>query len=90
MRAIIRFSLDKDRGSALRNKLVPILEARGFRRRLRTASWEAANVTERNLRYLLRDFWRTCEEHTGEGKIDHFWMYSDKVPVRLMAPDDEN
>lgn len=65
MRAIIRFSLDKDAKSALRNTLVPILEARGFRRRQRTASWEAANVKERNLQFLLRDFWRTCDQHSA-------------------------
>jgi len=49
MRAIIRFSVDNELNSALRNKLTPILETARFQRGAITATYEQQNISQQNL-----------------------------------------
>ncbi|MFZ0496679.1 MAG: hypothetical protein WBE80_13180 [Methylocella sp.] len=78
MRAIIRFSIDGEKDGALSGKLRRYLEKRKFKKLPgRTAIYEHRKTTERKLRFTMRTFWLTIEQHKGTGRIDHFWMYAD-------------
>ena len=86
MRAIIRFSIDRENNSALRNKLAPILEGTGFQRGENTATYEHQNISQQSLGAALNQFWTTANAHEGPGRIDHFWMYSDRNPLDELDP----
>ena len=75
MRTIIRFSLNYDRGSALRNALNPILTGIGLRL-VSTGTYDG-NVAEADLRNALAQFWSRMANHRGRAELDHFWMYTD-------------
>ena len=81
MRTIIRFSLDGDYGSALRNKLAPLLEAQGFVRGTKTATYEHGSIGASDLAQVLGDFWSTVAKHKGKGSLDHFWLYTDEEEI---------
>ncbi len=87
MRVIIRFSIDSDPGSSLRNKLAGHLDASGFTRSGRTATWEALHCSPRDLRRTLSEFWRRVNRHSGPGQVDHFWMYSDRSDLDDILPE---
>jgi hypothetical protein len=55
MRVIIRFSLNNDRGSALRNALAEVLEGRGLVRQSNTATYEG-DLSEAAIRNAMRQF----------------------------------
>lgn len=78
MRTIIRFSLNEDRGSRLRNQLTPILEDAGLNR-ISTGTYDG-DVREADLRRVLSEFWRTMDRYRGRAHLDHFWMYADDPP----------
>jgi hypothetical protein len=82
MRTIIRFSVDGERNSALRNKLTLRLENAGFVRQPNTATYEHHTIDESDLGRLLQDFWQCAYLHRtsgrGRGRVDHFWLYSDR------------
>lgn len=83
MRVIIRFSLNNDANSQLRNVLKPILERNGIRwTGNTTGTYEGSNVTEADLRNALRQFWNALARYTGNAQVDHFWMYVDRKPPR--------
>jgi hypothetical protein len=79
MRTIIRFSIENEKNSALRNRLATILESGNFVRQGKTATWEHRNIGNRKLGRILGEFWRAAAGHQGPGHVDHFWMYSDMV-----------
>jgi len=86
-RVIVRFSLDYDQKSAVRNALAPILQRCGIHR-TKTGTWEskkphcdpasAAKELSRVLK-LLSD----PTTHVGgagpHAKIDHIWFYIDRT-----------
>jgi len=78
MRVIIRFSVDGEKNSALRNKINTVLNNAGFRLRKHTATYEHKNLQTIDLGRLLRAVWNKAYHHQGPGQIDHFWMYSDR------------
>ena len=78
MRAIIRFSVDSDNNSALRNELNKVLTDAGFAEAPNTATYERSGVQALGLGVILRDFWNIAHNHTGFGRLDHFWMYADR------------
>jgi hypothetical protein len=83
MRVIIRFSLNNDTGSKLRNVLKPILESKGIRwTGATTGTYEGTRVDELDLRDALRRFWNRVGNYMGPGRVDHFWMYVDSKPPR--------
>jgi hypothetical protein len=87
MRAIIRFSVDREKDSNLRNKLLARLRAAGFSLQRNTGTYEHPNINSYELSVVLEDFWRTAYNHQpaqpnkyGHGRVDHFWMYCDRKP----------
>ena len=84
MRVVIRFSLNKDHGSALRNTLLPILEQRGIAWTGKTTGTYEGYADESDIRLAMTAFWKAVEASEA-GVVDHFWMYVDRKP----APEDE-
>jgi hypothetical protein len=96
---IVRMSLDRDRGSRVRNALVPILRRAGLHRRAgRTGTWEslvvpdmsaAAEELRRLLRILANPVGRVYHA-SPHVRLDHLWIYIAKVRVRrriIVDPD---
>ena len=90
MRAIVRFSINGEGNNALRNKLEGVLGGSGFDRLQNTATYQTDDIDEETLGHALTAFRATIHTHAdqnlGPGRIDHFWMYTDRAP---MAPDDD-
>lgn len=78
MQAIIRFSIDGDQNSALRNKLAGVLQGAGFGKKANTATWVNDAIDTDGLAAATSAFWTTAHTHTGPGKVDHFWMHSER------------
>jgi hypothetical protein len=86
-RVIVRFSLDYDKSSAVRNTLAPMLESCGVRR-TKTGTWEsrAQHCTPAAASAQLRRVLRVLEHpqaHVGgagpHALLDHLWVYIDRV-----------
>ncbi len=81
MRVIIRFSLDKDKGSKLRNKLQGILKQSGIKWRGQvTGTYENLDISAIDLASALGDFWAEVNQMPPPTHLDHFWMYTDNPP----------
>jgi len=80
MRVIIRFSLNKDVGSPLRNTLKPILEAQGIMWTNKMTGTYEGYDSPKKIRLALARFWKAVADAQAVGKvrIDHFWMYTDR------------
>ena len=88
MRVIIRFSLNRDTGSKMRNALKPVLEKYGIKWTGRkTGTYEGRYIDEADIQKALREFWVKAQ-NLGTAHIDHFWMYADKDRKRLKIIDD--
>jgi hypothetical protein len=87
MQTIVRFSLNRDKGSKLRNALTPILEGAGIKK-VSTGTYKG-DVTEAVLRNVLAQFWNAMGAHMGPAHLDHFWMYADNedAPKRGLETD---
>lgn len=85
MRVIIRFSLNQDKNSVLRNALKPLLEAQGIMWTGGTTSTYEGNVLEKNVRRALSRFWRALANNATNAHLDHFWMYSDNLDAAKIA-----
>jgi hypothetical protein len=79
VRVIIRFSLNNDRGSALRNALAEVLEGGGLVRQSNTATYEG-DLSEAEIRNAMRRFWNIASGFAS-AHVDHFWMYADAQPA---------
>lgn len=88
MRAILRFSIDNENNGHLRNNLANRLEQSGFVRNQNTATYEHQNITKQQLAAVLGDFWTRAHQHNGPGRVDHFWMYSDRTALDDIHPAD--
>ena len=80
MRTIVKFSLNNDSNSALRNRLTSILQTIGLRR-TGTGTYEG-HVQEAELKSALGEFWGATAGHRGNAQLDHFWMLVDDPPSR--------
>ncbi len=80
MRVVIRFSLNKDHGSALRNTLKAILEQRNIIWTGKTTGTYEGYADEADVRLALTAFWKAVEL-SQNGVVDHFWMYTDRKPA---------
>jgi hypothetical protein len=86
-RVIVRFSLDYDKNSAVRNAVAPLLEAAGIRR-TKTGTWES-RVTHctpahasKQMRAVLRILENPQAKVGGAGPhalLDHLWVYIDRI-----------
>ena len=87
MQVIIRFSLDNDVNSALRNALRGILLGAGFTDGENTATYRHAHIEPAQMSDVLRDYWHRAATHGGNGRVDHFWMYTDRGFLdEMLAP----
>jgi hypothetical protein len=78
MRVIIRFSINRDSGSKMRNSLKPILEKHGIMwTGAKTGTYEGQDIEEADIQRALRQFWIKAQR-LGTAHLDHFWMYADK------------
>ena len=82
MRVIIRFSLNRDRKSELRNALKPVLETHGILWTGKTTGTYEGDVTETQIRKAVQSFWHTAATYQGRAHVDHFWMYADQGAPR--------
>lgn len=81
MRSIIRFSVDGESNSALRNKLAKVLTDAGYvLNKHVTATYETANISEADLALTMSEFWATAISAPSGVKVDHVWMYADNPP----------
>ncbi len=76
-RAIIRFSLNGDYGSAKRNAMVPHLETWGFYH-TGTGTWEADDIPEHGFLIAVANMLLAMNETRGDGTLDHLWVYLDR------------
>jgi len=92
MRVIIRFSVNGETDSKLRNKLNSKLAANGITLQRATGTYEnrSNSVDEHMLATALADFWVEANLHrqhnVGPGTIDHFWMYIDHQKLQQKKP----
>src|SRR5579862_7558133 len=86
-RVIVRFSLDYDKNSAVRNYMAPILESCGIKRR-RTGTWESRtpHVDPHDAATQLSKVFRTLADPKSKvgaagphAELDHIWIYIDRV-----------
>ena len=86
-RVLIRFSLDHDKSSRVRNALVPVFQACGIRR-TKTGTWQsrlphptpeaAARQLSRVLR-VLSDPRAHVSSVAAYTRLDHIWFYIERV-----------
>jgi hypothetical protein len=89
MRVVIRFSLNRDPRSALRNALKAVLEAQGIMWTGRSTATYEGNIPGASIRIALSRFWRVVNSHSvRKARLDHFWMYSDRQPAPKAESDD--
>jgi hypothetical protein len=79
-RVILRFSLNNDSGSSLRNQVVPTLEAAGLTKS-KTGTWESDNISLLAASQLLGNALGQISdaELTSGARLDHFWIYIDRT-----------
>ena len=79
MRAIIRFSLNNDEESRLRNPLYNILVGQyGFTKHGgKTATYENTDISEAQFSKVMCDFWDQAVNPPNDASIDHVWAYCD-------------
>jgi len=87
-RVILRFSLDYDKNSAVRNAISPILRQCGIKRIVKTGTWESA-IPHSNpiaaadqLSIVLKMLSTPQASVNGAGphaQLDHFWLYVERV-----------
>ncbi len=82
MRAIIRFSLNADKSSTLRNQLRDILvENSGFTKHgSQTATYENTDISESDFSAAMCAFWEQAANPPNGVTIDHVWAYCDNPP----------
>ena len=87
-RVILRFSLDYDKSSAVRNAIVPILKQCGIKRNVKTGTWESAvphcspTAAATQLGDVLKMLSTPQASVNGAGphaQLDHFWLYVERV-----------
>src|SRR4051812_35890852 len=90
-RVIIRFSLNSDDGSLVRNRLAAILTPIGIQN-TGTGTWESANVTMQDFGAAMCEFWAVLSnQHLVAGvspnfAVDHVWIYVDRAGEAAAAP----
>lgn len=76
-RAIVRFSLNGDYGSAKRNAMVQQLETWDFFHS-GTGTWEADEIPENEFLVAVANMLLAMNETPGPGTLDHLWIYCDR------------
>lgn len=76
MRAIIRFSMTRDTGSAIAGPAERRLFEGGFRR-IGARSYEVAGQDQGPVFDSIRAFLSLLEARDGKGRVSHLWVYVD-------------
>lgn len=91
-RAILRFSLNRDTNSALRNAIAAELRRRNFRR-TKTGTWECDDLDSPELAMrAIREVTRRIQNPQGVSGtnprviLDHLWVYVDQPRRRGPLP----
>lgn len=88
MRIRVRFSLQGDTGSTVRNSAVaPNLTPRGFVQRGKTGTWQADGVAWNGAATALANVLTSLQEK-GTGCIDHIWIYVENEAGPSAGDDD--
>ncbi|HTQ13495.1 MAG TPA: hypothetical protein VMH86_06430 [Rhizomicrobium sp.] len=85
MRAIVRFSLNGPQPAyaKLYAKLRRRLDKHGIKwTGGRTATYAAISLQESDIEIALNAFWKVLANNTSSAKLDHFWMYVERLPVK--------
>ncbi len=77
-RITLRFSLDGDTGSKIRNKIAPKLKNAGFKN-VKTGTWEVYSTDSAGVHSGLSDVFRIVAKSK---KLDHFWFHAEKFSRR--------
>ena len=82
-RVIVRFSLNDDKNSQLRNKLEKSLQSHGINR-TKTATYESASADQQEAANVLANLLKTLGEANLSADGDspslcHLWIYVDRV-----------
>ncbi|MEZ5751437.1 MAG: hypothetical protein R3D60_05515 [Paracoccaceae bacterium] len=84
-RASIRISLNGDASSSLRGKLKKdAFEPNGFINDPGghgTGAWINSNCTPREMELCIAALWKTANQHTGPGEIDHIWTNFEMIDL---------
>ena len=88
MRVIIRFSLNRDKNSKMRNDLKALLKTYGItwtgeKGLAKTGTYEGKGISEERVRKAMLSFWKRVDI-LGSAHVDHFWMYVDAEPIDKM------
>lgn len=90
MRIRIRFSLQSDAQSRVRNGVIePRLTAAGFVQRGRTGTWQADGITWNAAQQVISQVFAGLTD-SGAGCIDHVWMYAENDTASPTADDDDD
>lgn len=85
MRVVIRFSINREKTGKLRNELFAILKSHGINWTGKSTGTYEGYVKAGNLETAMSQFWNAVSNHAGKGRIDHFWMYTDRQAKPLLA-----
>lgn len=87
-RVIIRFSLDKDHGSSVRNSgISPLLQQAGIAR-TDTGTWESRHANRTEAAEQLAEVMKLLADPSevqgasGDIELDHLWIYIDRSQVK--------
>ncbi len=80
MRAIIRYSMNNEKGNQIGNQLRAILEGAGFQRH-GSANFEHPNIGPQDLEKTMSEFWKVASDPQSHGappevELDHIWTYA--------------
>lgn len=78
-RVIVRFSLDKDPSSGLRNAIAGKLQAAGINRTA-TGTWESSNLSAVDAANTLAGVLGQLASPPTGTSLDHIWVYIDSTP----------
>lgn len=76
-RGIVRSSLNDDHGSKYTNRIRAALEARGFKREGRTASFEVRGADLSGVIEAVKEALDVIDKLPPEVGLDHVWVYLD-------------
>lgn len=77
-RITMRFSLDRDSGSKIRNTIVPKLKKVGFEN-IKTGTWEVYSENSQGICDAVAEALKIAEQ---SGKLDHYWLHVEKLSLR--------
>lgn len=86
MRAIVRFSVDGENDTPLRNQLRAVFMSAGFVLNQNvTGTYEHPMISGHQLAQTMLHFWQMAMHAPNAAHIEHIWIYCDNPPDYLLA-----